>query len=237
MRWNRRLLLLGPSPQSLLPIQLLSHPIVMDRLFFLPQHLFSQLLLLLPLPCLHHPFRILLRIFHLLVSLLILSQVLLLFPFLILPLILIFCLPLLPILLWIDLSPLHPILQLCLYQVLYLLPTPYIDLYPFTLLPGLLAFLWGASLTYTLLFFPPTPYLYLIMAALLPGCLLLPLGLPTVVPKEGPLAAEPGTGSGAGLETIPITPPGGKVPGLPLLAAPFPYFPPGPTLLVIEVTP
>ena len=110
MRWSRRLLLLGPSPQSLLPIQILSHPIVMDRLFFLPQHLFSQLLLLL-LPCPHHHFRILLRIFHLLVSLLILSQVLLLFPFLILPLILIFCLPLPPpILLWIDLSPLHPIL-------------------------------------------------------------------------------------------------------------------------------
>ena len=53
MRWSRRLLLLGPSPQSLLPIQPLSHPVVMDRLFFLPQHRFSQSLLLLPL-CLHH---------------------------------------------------------------------------------------------------------------------------------------------------------------------------------------
>ena len=67
MRWSRRLLLLGPSPQSLLPIQLLSHPVVMDRLFFLPQHPFSQLLLLLPL-CLHHPFKTLLRIFSLLHS-------------------------------------------------------------------------------------------------------------------------------------------------------------------------
>ena len=53
MRWSRRLLLLGPSPQGLLPIQLLSHPVVMDRLFFLPQHPFPQLLLLLPL-YLHH---------------------------------------------------------------------------------------------------------------------------------------------------------------------------------------
>ena len=53
MRWSRRLLLLGPSPQSLLPIQLLSHPAVMDRLFFLPQHPFPHLLLLLPL-YLHH---------------------------------------------------------------------------------------------------------------------------------------------------------------------------------------
>ena len=63
MRWSRRLLLLGLSPQSLLPIQLLSHPVVMDRLFFLPQHPFSQLLLLLPL-CLYHPFKTLLRIFR-----------------------------------------------------------------------------------------------------------------------------------------------------------------------------
>ena len=110
IRWSRRLLLLGLSPQSFLLIQPLSHLIVMGRLPFLPQHLFSQLLLLLPLLCLHHPFRILLRIFHSLVSLLILSQILLLFPFLVLLLILIFCLLLLPILLWTDLSPLYPVL-------------------------------------------------------------------------------------------------------------------------------
>ena len=75
------------------------------------------------------------------------------------------------------------------------------------------------------------------MAAPLPGSLLPPLDLPPVVPRKGPLAAGPGTGSGAGLETIPITPPGGNVPGLSLLVAAFPYFPPGPTLLVIEITP
>ena len=75
------------------------------------------------------------------------------------------------------------------------------------------------------------------MVAPLPGCLLPPLGLFPVVPRKGPLAAEPGTGSGAGPETIPITLPGDKVLGLPLLAAPFPYFPPGPTLLVIGITP
>ena len=84
---------------------------------------------------------------------------------------------------------------------------------------------------------PPTPCLYLIMAAPLPRSLLPPLGLPPVVPRKGPLAARPGTGSGAGPETIPITPPGGNVPGLPLLVAPFPYFLPGPIPLVIEITP
>ena len=110
MRWSRRLLLLGPSPQSFLPTQPLSHPIVMDRPFFLPQHLFPQLLPLLSLLCLHHPFRTLLRIFHFLVSLLILSQIPLLFPFLVPLLILIFYLLLLPILLWTGLSPLHPVL-------------------------------------------------------------------------------------------------------------------------------
>ena len=110
MRWSRRLLLLGPSPQSFLPFQPLSHPVVMDRLFFLPQHLFSQLLPLPSLLCLHHPFRILLRIFHFLVSLLILSQTPLLSPFLVLLPILIFCLPLLPILLQTNLFPLHPVL-------------------------------------------------------------------------------------------------------------------------------
>ena len=62
---------------------------------FLPQHLFSQLLPLPSLLCLHHPSRILLRIFHFLVSLLILSQIPLLFPFLVPLLILIFCLLLL----------------------------------------------------------------------------------------------------------------------------------------------
>ena len=75
------------------------------------------------------------------------------------------------------------------------------------------------------------------MVAPLPGCLLPPLGSFPVVPRKGPLAAGPGTGSGAGPETIPITLQGGKVLGLSLLAAPFPYFPPGPTLLVIEITP
>ena len=50
MRWSRRLLSLGLSP----PIQPLTHPIVMGRLFSLPQHLFPQLLPLLPLLCLHH---------------------------------------------------------------------------------------------------------------------------------------------------------------------------------------
>ena len=34
MRWSRRLLLLDPSPQSFLPTQPLSHPIVMGRPFF-----------------------------------------------------------------------------------------------------------------------------------------------------------------------------------------------------------
>ena len=58
-----------------------------------------------------------------------------------------------------------------------------------------------------------------------------------VVPRKGPPAAGPGTGSGAGPETVPITLPGGNVPGLPLLAAPFPYFLPGPIPLVIEITP
>ena len=110
MRWSRRLLLLGPSPQSFLPTQPLSHPIVMDRPFFLPQHLFPQLLPLPSLLCLHHPFRTLLRIFHFLVSLLILFQIPLLSPFLVLLPILIFCLPLLPILLQTNLSPLHLVL-------------------------------------------------------------------------------------------------------------------------------
>ena len=73
------------------------------------------------------------------------------------------------------------------------------------------------------------------MAASLPGSLLPPLGLSPVVPRKGPLAARPGTGSGAGLETIPLTPPESNVPGLPLLVAPFPYFPPGPTPLVTEI--
>ena len=47
------------------------------------------------------------------------------------------------------------------------------------------------------------------MVAPLPGCLLPPLGLSPVVPRKGPLAARPGTGSGVGPETIPITLPGG----------------------------
>ena len=109
MGWSRRLLLLGPSSQSLLPIQLLSHPVVMDRLFFLLQHPFSQLLLLLSL-CLHHLSKTLLRIFHYFISLSILLWALPLFPFLVLLPILIFCLPLLPIPLQTNLSPLHPVL-------------------------------------------------------------------------------------------------------------------------------
>ena len=103
--------------------------------------------------------------------------------------------------------------------------------------PGPLAFLWGPSLTYILLFFPPTPYLYLIMAAPPPGSLLPPLSLPPVVPRKGAPAAGPETAPGTCLETIPITLPGGNVPGLPLLATPFPYFLPGPIPLVIEITP
>ena len=63
MRWSRRLLLLGPSSQSLLPIQPLSHPVVMDRLFFLPQHSFPQLPLLPPLS-LCHLFKAFPGIFH-----------------------------------------------------------------------------------------------------------------------------------------------------------------------------
>ena len=110
MRWSRRLLLLGPSPQSFLRTRPHSHPIVMGRPFFLPQHLFPQLLPLLSLLCLHHLCRTLLRIFHFLVSLLILSQIPLLFPFVVLLLILIFYLLLLPILLWTGLSPPHPVL-------------------------------------------------------------------------------------------------------------------------------
>ena len=109
MRWSRRLLLLGPSHQSLLPIQLLSHPVVMDRLFFLPQHPFSQLLLLLPL-CLYHLFKTLLRIFCYFIPPSILLKVLPPFPFLVLLPILILCLPLLPIPLQTNLSPLYPVL-------------------------------------------------------------------------------------------------------------------------------
>ena len=109
MRWSRRLLLLGPSPQSLLPIQPLSHPVVMDRLFFLPQHPFSQLLLLLPL-CLHHLSKTLLGIFPYFIFPSILLWVLSLFAFLVLLPILIFCLPFLPIPLQTNLSPLHPVL-------------------------------------------------------------------------------------------------------------------------------
>ena len=75
------------------------------------------------------------------------------------------------------------------------------------------------------------------MVAPLPGCLLPPLGLFPVVPRKGPLAAEPWTGSGAGPEIIPITLPEGNVPGLPLLATPFPYFLPGPIPQAIEITP
>ena len=108
MRWSR-LLLLGPSPQSLLSIQLLSHPVVMDRLFFLPQHPFPQLLLLLPL-CLHHPFKTLLMIFHYFIPPSILLRVLPPFPFLVLLPILIFCLPLLHIPLQTNLFSLHPVL-------------------------------------------------------------------------------------------------------------------------------
>ena len=56
-------------------------------------------------------------------------------------------------------------------------------------------------------------------------------------PREGPPVAEPETGSGAVPETLPITLPGGKVSGLSLLAAPFPCFPPGPTLPVTGIIP
>ena len=105
------------------------------------------------------------------------------------------------------------------------------------LLPGPLAFPWGPSLIYTPLFFPLTPCLCLIREAPLPGSLLPPLGLSPVFPRKGALETRPGIGSGAGLETIPITPPGGNAPGLPLLVAPFPYFPPGPTPPVIKITP
>ena len=119
----------------------------------------------------------------------------------------------------------------------YLLLIPYIGLYLSILLPDPPAFLWGPSLTYTLLFFPPTPCLYLTMAAPLPGSLLPPLGLFPVVPRKGPLAVRPGTGLEVGLESILITLPEGNFPGPPLLATPFPYFLPGPTLLVIEITP
>ena len=235
MRWSRRLLLLDPSPQSFLPIQPLSHPIVMGRPFFLPQHLFPQLLPLLSLLCLHHPSRTLKN----------------------------FSFPSLPAHSVLDSSSIslssppsysaflssltshtsmdRPASSSSCTLTLPLpssLPPPYSIYRPIPiLLPGPLAFPWGPSLTYTLLFFPPAPCLYLIMAAPLPGSLLPPLGLPPVVPREGPLASGPGIGSEAVLETIPITPPGGNVPGLPLLEAPFPYFPPGPTHLVTEITP
>ena len=112
------------------------------------------------------------------------------------------------------------------------------------LLPGLLAFPWGPFLTYTPQFFPPTPCPCPIMVALLPGSLLPSLGLSPVVPRKGPLEAGPGIGSGADPETIPITPPGDNVPNMPFLVAPypvipffFPYFPPGPTPLVIKIIP
>ena len=81
MRRTRGLLLLGLPPQSFLPIQPLSHPIVMGRPFFLPQHLFPQLLPLLPLLCLHHLSKTLLRVFHFFISLFILLWILPLFPF------------------------------------------------------------------------------------------------------------------------------------------------------------
>ena len=109
MKWSRRLLSLGPSPQSLPPIQPLSHPVVMDRLFFLPQHPFCQLLLLLPL-YLHHLSKTLLRIFHYFIFPSILLWILPLFPFLVLLPILIFCLPLLYIPLQTNLSSPHPVL-------------------------------------------------------------------------------------------------------------------------------
>ena len=73
------------------------------------------------------------------------------------------------------------------------------------------------------------------MVAPLPEYPLPPLGLSPVVPREGPPVAKPETGSGAVPETLPITLPGGKVSGLPLLAAPFPCFPPGPTLPVTGI--
>ena len=97
LRWGRRLLSSGPSPRSLLPIQPLPHPTVLDRLFFpTPTPIFSittTTTTSLSTPSFQDSF----KNFHLLVFLLILFQVLLLFPLLILPLILIFCLPLLPI--------------------------------------------------------------------------------------------------------------------------------------------
>ena len=61
-------------------------------------------------------------------------------------------------------------------------------------------------------------------------------GLTPVVPREGPPVAKPETGSGVVPETLLITLSGGKVLGPPL-AALFPYFPPGPILLVITITP
>ena len=75
------------------------------------------------------------------------------------------------------------------------------------------------------------------MVAPLPEYLLPPLGLSPVVPREGPPVAKPETGSGADPETLLITLSGGKVLGPPPLAVLFPYFPPGPILLVITITP
>ena len=116
-------------------------------------------------------------------------------------------------------------------------PIPYIGLHLFTLILDLLVFLWDPFLTYTLLFSPLTPCLYPIMVAPLPEYLLPPLGLSPVVPREGPPVAEPETGSGADPETLLITLSGGKVLGPPPLAALFPYFPPGPILLVTTIAP
>ena len=81
MSWSRILLLSGPYPQNLLPVQLLSNPTAMDKLIFLLQCPFLQLPLLLP-PYLHHLFKAHLRIFHHFSFLLSLLQVppLFLFP-------------------------------------------------------------------------------------------------------------------------------------------------------------
>ena len=95
---------------------------------------------------------------------------------------------------------------------------------------GSIPYLYSSVLSTNTLSFP-------IMVAPLPEYLLPPLGLSPVIPREGLPVDEPETGSGVVPETLLITLSGGKVLGPPPLAALFPYFPPGPILLVIVITP
>ena len=235
MRWSRILLLSGPYPQNLLPIQLLSHPTAMDKLIFLLQCPFLQLPLLLP-PYLHHLFKALLRIFHH------------------------FSFPLTtsssssislssPPSYSDSLSSLtfhtfsdQPVSSLS-YTLTSYVPSSFPPSYPIHRPTPIYTYSRPSSFSVGSI-----PYLY--SSVLSTNTLSLSYhgssstrvssassGPAPVVPREGPPVAEPETGSGAVPETLPITLPGDKVSGLSLLAAPFPCFPPGPTLPVTGIIP